>query len=332
MQQILVVDDEIEHLNVLCELLQAASYEVLRTSQPERAVAIAERSQPDLVITDWDMPGLSGIELIRQLKERAMTRDIPVIMCTGKMTSSANLDAALQAGAVDYLRKPVDPVELCARTRSMLQLSTLYRELKAKQHALALQNELLSQQNAMLDQQKQALHKAATTDQLTGLYNRAYLMEQLGREFASSQRLGHPLSCLLLDIDAFKSFNDRHGHLVGDAVLRHVAQLLGGKIRRNDVMARYGGEEFAVLLPGTAAAAAMGLAEALRAAVAQSVLQLGELNCQVTVSIGVADSLLGTPPNETALLKHADEALYAAKHQGRNRVVVFEAGGKALAG
>jgi len=315
MQQILVVDDELEHLNALCELLQGGGYQVLRTSRPERALAIAESQRPDLVITDWDMPGLSGIELIRQLKAHAATRDIPVIMCTGSMTTAAHLETALEAGAVDYVRKPVEPIELRARTRSMLQLAASYRQIQAKEQELARQNELLNQQ-------KQELHQAAITDRLTGLHNRAYLMDQLSREFSNSRRYGRPLSCLLLDIDHFKSVNDRHGHLVGDAVLRHTAQLLSRGLRRGDVLARYGGEEFVLLLPGTPAASAQALAESLRASVAQAVWAQGELSLQLTLSIGVADNLADQTADETALLRHADAALYAAKHQGRNRVVV----------
>ncbi|MBH9577258.1 GGDEF domain-containing response regulator [Inhella proteolytica] len=315
MQQILVVDDELEHLNALCELLQGGGYQVLRTSRPERALAIAESQRPDLVITDWDMPGLSGIELIRQLKAHPATRDIPVIMCTGSMTTAAHLETALQAGAVDYVRKPVEPIELRARTRSMLQLAASYRQILAKEQELARQNELLNQQ-------KQELHQAAITDRLTGLHNRAYLVDQLSREFSNSRRYGRPLSCLLLDIDHFKSVNDRHGHLVGDAVLRHTAQLLSRGLRRGDVLARYGGEEFVLLLPGTPAASAQALAESLRASVAQAVWVQGELSLPLTISIGVADNLAGQAEDETALLRHADAALYAAKRQGRNRVVV----------
>jgi two-component system chemotaxis family response regulator WspR len=332
MQQILVVDDEVEHLNALCdELLQGDTYRVLRTSHAERALAIAEGTQPDLIIADWDMPGVSGIDLIHQLNAQAATRDIPVIMCTGKMTSSENLRAALEAGAVDYLRKPVDPIELRARTRSMLHLSALYRQVKANQDALAQQNALLAQQNEMLAQQKRELQLAATTDQLTGVYNRAYLMEQLGREFSNCRRHGLDLSCLLIDIDEFKQVNDRDGHLTGDAVLRQTAQLLRGKIRSGDVLARYGGEEFAVLLPGTAAAAAAVLAETLRACVAQAVHVQGEVSTQVTVSIGVADNRFGEAANETALLKRADQALYVAKRQGRNRVAVYGSAGQPVA-
>ncbi|MFO1251764.1 MAG: diguanylate cyclase [Inhella sp.] len=320
MQQILVVDDELEHLNALCELLQGGGYQVLRTSRSERALAIAESQRPDLVITDWDMPGVSGIELIRQLKAHPATRDIPVIMCTGSMTSAAHLETALEAGAVDYVRKPVEPIELRARTRSMLQLAASVRQLKANEQELARQNELLNQQ-------KQELHLAATTDRLTGLHNRAYLMDQLSREFSNAQRYGRPLSCLLLDIDHFKSVNDRHGHLVGDAVLRHTAQLLNGELRRGDVLARYGGEEFVLLLPGTLAASAQALAEGLRASVAQAPWVQGELSLQITLSIGVAYNGSCQGADEMALLKQADEALYAAKRQGRNRVVLHAASG-----
>jgi len=314
--QILVVDDELDHLNAICDVLQGEPYRVLRTSKPERALMIAEDSLPDLIITDWDMPGLSGIELIRRLKAQESTRDIPVIMCTGKMMSAENLETALDAGAVDYVRKPVEPIELRARSRSMLQLSASYRQIKAHERDLARQNELLSQQ-------KHQLHLAATTDQLTGVYNRAFLMDHLDREFANSRRHGHPFTCLLIDIDLFKSINDLHGHLVGDEVLRHTAQLLAASVRKGDLLARYGGEEFVVLLRNTTAVEGASLAESLRIAVDDAVYRYDNLTLRVSISVGVAETQLDEAMNDTALLMNADKAMYAAKRKGRNRVVIF---------
>lgn len=317
--QILVVDDELEHLNAICDMLQGGPFSVLRTSRAERALDIALENLPDLIVTDWDMPGLGGIELIRRLKEHEATRDIPVIMCTGKMTSSENLETALAAGAVDYIRKPVEPIELRARTRSMLQLSASYRRIKA--------NELeLARQNALLVQQKQELHIAAITDHLTGIYNRAFLTDHLDREFANSRRHGHPFSCLLVDIDHFKAVNDQHGHLVGDVVIRHTAQVMAAKIRKGDMLARFGGEEFVVLLTNTTAQEASVLAETLREAVEAAVHRHGPLSLKVTVSIGIADTVYDEAMSEIELLGHADEALYAAKRRGRNRVVIYGEG------
>ena len=314
--QILVVDDELEHLNAICDVLQGGPFGVLRTSRPDRAFDIAVESAPDLIITDWDMPGLTGIELIRKLKAHEATRDIPVIMCTGKMTSVESLETALDAGAVDYVRKPVEPIELRARTRSMLQLSASYRRIKANEIELARQNELLVRQ-------KHDLHIAAITDHLTGIYNRAFLTDHLDREFANSRRHGHPFTCLLIDIDHFKAINDQHGHLLGDVVIRHTAQVLAANIRKGDFLARFGGEEFVVLLTNTTARDGAVLAETLRAAVDGAVHRHGGLTLQVTVSIGIADTVYDEAMSETELLGHADEALYAAKRRGRNRVTIY---------
>ncbi len=314
--QILVIDDELDHLNAICDVLQGGPYRVLRTCRPERALEIAENDLPDLIITDWDMPGLSGIDLIQMLKEREATRDIPVIMCTGKMTSCENLETALDAGAVDYIRKPVEAIELRARTRSMLHLSSMYRQIKAHEQELARQNELLRQQ-------KQKLHIAATTDRLTGVYNRAFLLDHLEREFANSRRYGHPLTCLMLDIDHFKAINDQHGHAIGDMVIRNTAQVLAANIRKGDVLARFGGEEFVVLLSNTTARDGAALAESLRSAVDEALHRHGSLSLRVGVSVGVADTLFDESMSESDLIAYADEALYAAKRRGRNRVVIY---------
>lgn len=317
--QILVIDDEPEHLNAICRVLQGEPYAVLRTSRPERAFDIAVESLPDLIVTDWDMPGVTGIELIRRLKEHEATRDIPVIMCTGKMTSAENLGTALEAGAVDYVRKPVEPIELRARTRSMLLLSASYRQIKAHELELA-------RQNAQLVRQTQQLHIAAITDHLTGIYNRAFLTDHLDREFANSRRHGHPFTCLLVDIDHFKAINDQHGHLVGDVVIRHTAQVMAAVVRKGDMLARFGGEEFVVLLTNTSAREGAVLADSLRAAVEAAVHRHGPLNLQVTISVGVADTVYDETMSESDLIGHADEALYAAKRRGRNRVVIYGEG------
>jgi two-component system cell cycle response regulator len=314
--RILIIDDELQNLNTICDLLQSEHCSILRTTRPEKALAIAQESLPELIITDWDMPGMTGIELIEALKLSDTTRDIPVIMCTGKMTSAENLGTALAAGAVDYVRKPVEPIELHARVRSMLQLAATHRQLKASQLELARQNKLLLSQ-------RDDLYRASTTDGLTGVHNRAYLMEALEREYINNDRHGQPLSCLLIDVDHFKSFNDDHGHLVGDHVLRQTAQLIAAQIRKGDILARYGGEEFVVLLPATNLANAVVLAEKIRAAVALATYIDADLTLNVTISLGVADNCSAHSENADALLGHADSALYAAKHQGRNRVVTY---------
>jgi len=323
--QILIVDDELENLNAICDLLKNEPYSLLRTTKPERAMAIALESQPDLIITDWDMPGLSGIDLIEALKKSEHTRDIPVIMCTGKMTSSENLAFALRAGAVDYVRKPVEAIELQARTHSMLKLSAAIRTLQASQKELAWQNE-------QLQIKKVELYLAATTDHLTGVHNRAYLMEALTREFTNSRRYQTPLSCLIFDIDHFKSFNDRYGHLVGDHILRETAQMIAGQIRNGDILARYGGDEFVAMLPDTTAEKAALLAENVRDAVEQARYNHQGMALSVTTSLGVTDCQIGNAQTEDDILKQADDALYAAKRAGRNRVALFQPPASAVKG
>jgi len=165
----------------------------------------------------------------------------------------------------------------------------------------------------------EAARRAAVCDHLTGIDNRRAFFESGENELRRWRRMPRPLSLLMIDVDHFKTINDSHGHPVGDAVLRHIARLMGATFRQIDMVARIGGDEFAVLLPGSDLASAQGAAERLCAALeAQPTpTDAGPVRC--TLSIGVATMDEATASVD-ALLKRADEALYAAKHSGRNRV------------
>ncbi len=194
---------------------------------------------------------------------------------------------------------------------------------------LNLNEQILSQKtelerlNQELAAKNEALYRAATTDRLTGIFNRSYLMEVLLREFINSQRYRNPLVCILLDIDHFKSFNDTHGHIIGDFVLKETAQRIGNCVREGDVLARYGGEEFVVVLPNTTLSSGVAVAEKIRADVESATYNYQDLQLKVTISLGVTDINLGAPQSEDKMLQYADEALYAAKRGGRNRVVSY---------
>ena len=239
-QKVLIVDDEPENLQVLARAFAGMAerdYEILQTLSPLEALKISVAEQPDLVITDWDMPELDGIELIRSLKDSVATKDILVIMCTGVMTTTENLRAALAAGAVDYIRKPVDPLELQARTGSMLHLASTLKQIR--------------RQNEELRASHDRMEWMARTDILTQLSNRRDFLEKLHREVAIATRRERSFVLAVADIDDFKSINDRHGHQAGDSVLVSVAGVLQQSLRAEDYVGRWGGEEFVLLFPDT---------------------------------------------------------------------------------
>jgi diguanylate cyclase (GGDEF)-like protein len=308
-RKILIVDDEVSNLSVIAhafDRMVQLHYEILQTPSPARALEIAVAEQPDLVITDWDMPGMDGIELIRRLKADEATRDIPVIMCTGVMTTSENLQAALSAGAVDYIRKPVDAIELTARTHSMLQLASSFRRIR--------------KQNQELRENYQRMEWMARTDMLTELSNRRDSVDALKREIAIARRHHRPLTLALADVDEFKAFNDRHGHACGDFVLRALAGLLRSSVRGQDHVGRWGGEEFVLLFPDTEPDGAQVAAEKICRLVEGRDWRFEDVPLRITLTIGLCG--YDGVADIDRLLRLADGALYEGKAAGRNRVVV----------
>jgi diguanylate cyclase (GGDEF)-like protein len=212
-------------------------------------------------------------------------------------------------GADDYLPKPFSDDELEARIFASLRVKASEMELKKR--------------NVELQSMLQHVEALAVTDALTGLYNRRRFEDVLKREFAVTKRYDTPLSCLMIDVDHFKSINDTHGHDAGDIVLREIAQRLSQRLREVDLAARYGGEEFAILLPQTNKEGAVIVAERIMERIRREEFDFEGTSLCVTVSIGVAGNadIVGKSPE--SLVKAADAALYQAKEQGRNRVVAF---------
>ena len=166
------------------------------------------------------------------------------------------------------------------------------------------------------------LQRLATTDALTGLFNRRVFDERLGVEFRRSQRYGRPLSLLMIDLDRFKRVNDEYGHPFGDFVLAGAARSISSNVRESDVVARYGGEELVVMLPETEREQALAVAEKLRAAVSARDFSRDRATVRMTISVGISALPAAGIRDDGDLLNRADEALYEAKRQGRDRVVV----------
>lgn len=291
--RLLVVDDQPANVHALYQVL-AADHQVLVATNGEQALQQCRDKQPDLVLLDVVMPGIDGYEVCRRLKADSATRDMPVIFVTGRSEAEDEAEG-LEAGAVDFITKPIHAAVVRARVKTHLTLK--------------YQSDLLRQ--------------LAFIDGLTGVFNRRCLDERLHAEWARAARQQQPLALVMIDIDAFKRYNDLQGHLAGDDCLRRVAQRLSSElIRPGDVMARYGGEEFACVLPDTGLAGALEVAQRLEQAV--RALQIPHADSPVagvvTISLGVA-ALRPAPGTEvTALLSAADQQLFEAKRQGRGRV------------
>lgn len=267
----------------------------------EAWAALQQEDAPHLAILDWMMPVLDGLDVVRRLRGSARDHYTYVIMLTGRDQSS-DMAIGFEGGVDDYLLKPFDRHELQSRLR-------VARRILAAQADLLVARDLL--------------HEQALNDPLTGLRNRRAAEDVARRELAQSARSGQPVALALIDLDHFKRINDEHGHPVGDRVLCAAAHHLQAALRAGDFVARWGGEEFLVLLPGTAEAEAMAVAERLRAAIAHSPSLLAAAGSQVTASFGVATwtAADGHFEDLAGLLQRADEALYAAKHAGRDCVI-----------
>lgn len=294
--KILVADDEPISRHLLERFLRKWQYEVLVACDGSEAWQALEREDaPRLVILDWVMPGMDGAEICRKVRQQTDRPYTYILLLTGK-SKKQDLVEGLEAGADDYLPKPFDKEELRVR-------------LRAGRRILELQEQLIAGREGQKFQ--------ATHDALTGLWNRAGILEILEKEVARARRQSSPLSIVLADLDHFKRINDTYGHLAGDAVLREAAQRMRASVRSYDSVGRYGGEEFLIALPGSST---VNQAERIRASVGANPVDTPEAPITVTLSLGVAVWQEDGKATVDTLLRPADAALYRAKKAGRNRV------------
>lgn len=299
--QILLAEDSVTSAAILTRQLEGKFQIVHARDGFEAWQLLAANPGIEVVITDIQMPRLSGQELLRKIRAAEVPRlkGIPVLVLTTS-NDDAERSAAFANGASDFIAKPVDALELQARVGVHQKLSHTIRELEASQ---------------------QMLQEQSTTDPLTKLKNRRGFAELGLRQFALVQRHDTELSIAMLDIDHFKKVNDTYGHPTGDKVLTGVAGILTSKTRAADVIARLGGEEFAILLPNTKRSGAALLAERIRSAIQQHDWPFGGL--AVTISAGVAAYGLDGEESLERLIEIADRRLYLAKQRGRNRVITM---------
>jgi diguanylate cyclase (GGDEF)-like protein len=307
--RILIVDDHEDNIELLRARLEARGYCIDTAMDGEQALARVANTAPDLILLDVMMPRIDGFEVVRRLKADKTLPFIPIILQTA-LDSTEHKVEGLDAGADDYITKPINFAELEARVKSMLRI-------KALQDALEERERELSEVNSRL-------LKMAQTDSLTELDNRRYLEQRLDEMFEHSRRLREPVAVVLCDLDRFKSVNDTYGHQVGDVVLKELARILKKEAREIDRVGRYGGEEFMLLLPGTVLDAAVTFAERVRKAVEAHTFSFDGGTLQRTMSCGVAAWPHPRIADCDALVKAADDALYVAKETGRNRVIRFD--------
>jgi two-component system cell cycle response regulator len=304
--RILLVEHKSPQASVMKNLLESCDHEVIVADDGGAIVSIVETHNPDVIILDCLLPGLDSAQVCRCLKQNRDTSGIPIILLTDK-NSTTDKVAVLTAGADDYILKPCDDDELSALICARLRTKSGWDELKQKTHQL---QEMLTRVETL-----------AQLDSLTGLYNRRRFEMLIGTEFKRAVRHELPLSCLVLDIDHFKTVNDTHGHQAGDQVLREMVRVIQQNIREIDTPARWGGEEFIILSPNTPKENALTVGERIRRAVANNGFS-GVHHRQITVSIGIAG--IPDPAMKTMeqLIHAADLSMYEAKKGGRNRVVV----------
>ena len=308
---ILAVDDDPLTLLSLKKILSGEGKELLTAEDGEEGLNIALEKQPHMIITDWRMPKMNGLELCRILRRTSTTQHIYIVMLTSCETDD-ELIQAFEVGADDFITKPFTPKVLEARIHSG---ERLIRYQKTISH----DREVIQKYATQLTSANRQLQTMAMTDPLTGLPNRRSAMNRLASAVAETLRHGEKLSCIMIDIDHFKKVNDTFGHESGDMVLKAVATTFHRKARMYDIVSRTGGEEFLVICARSDLLESQQLAERLRLAIADLRITLEKACIQVTISLGVA-TWNSDFINGEALIRAADKALFKAKKNGRNRV------------
>ncbi len=308
--RILVIEDTLTALTVVCHQLEKMGFRPIPARDGLTGLRLYEEERPDLVLLDVTLPGLDGIEVARRIRNTETESEwAPIIFLTSRARDQ-DIEDAVNAGGDDYLIKPVSEVVLGAKLRAMQRLVQMRYSLVVL--------------SSRLDEANRELQRLSSSDGLTGIPNRRSFDEALAGEWRRCKRGNLPFTVLMADVDFFKQYNDAHGHQAGDCCLRSVAQSLASHVHRSgDLVARYGGEEFAAILPDTDLAGAHGLAESMRCGVEGLSIphKQSAVSPFVTLSIGVASMRTGGDAAPEMLLKAADEALYAAKRSGRNRVI-----------
>ncbi len=300
--RILLADDENTARKTIGAILTRFGHEVIFAEDGQAALEEVVRSDLRFVISDWMMPKIEGPELCSRIRETITDRYIYIILLTSKSRKS-DIIQGIDAGADDYLVKPVDPEELNVRIRTGERILSIERHLLEVQKRLKL---------------------LASIDELTNLLNRRALFQRIDSDILRASRENLVLSAVMFDLDHFKRVNDTHGHISGDKVLAAVADCTRRSCRPYDILGRYGGEEFVIVFPGLHAEMAQNIAERVRRTIEKERIALPTGSVTATASFGVAEFMPGADTDTCAFFNRIDRAMYQAKRDGRNRVCVAE--------
>lgn len=295
-RRVLVVDDDAINIKILSDALKMDGYTIQTASSGELAIQQIEEYDPELVLMDYNMGKMTGLDTLKLL--RARKNYVAVVFVSGN-TDSGLVSQCLEAGADDFIRKPAKLDELRSRVKVRFRLKDLTDQLM-------IANEKL-----------QAL---AITDDITGLFNMRTMYERIENELKRAKRYGRHVSCVMMDIDHFKEVNDLHDHLFGSFVIKELGRLIKRNMRDMDFAARYGGDEFLIVLPETNAEGTIVFTERLRAVIEAHTFDDGKSQLKRTCSFGYATSNPAAAPDARELVREADHALYRAKDSGRNRI------------
>ncbi len=320
---ILMVDDRPENLLALETILKRPGLNLVKANSGNQALGILLDYDFALVLLDVQMPEMDGFETAELMRGNTETRHVPIIFVTAINKEQKHVFRGYEAGAVDYLFKPLDPDILQNKVNIFLEQYQHKRALKDLTRNLEQTVRELEESKRVIEEKNRLLSDLSIRDGLTGLYNHRHMDFVAGQEFVRANRYETDLSCLLMDLDYFKDVNDTFGHAFGDFVLKEFSQRVVQSLRSADLTFRYGGEEFMVLLPHTGITGARQTAEKLLADCSGTPYTDGSASTTVTVSIGLASVNTHGPESAEALIAYADKALYRAKAEGRNRVVAY---------
>ncbi len=300
-RRILVVDDDPDSLSIIAEALRWDGYQVQTAISGAEGLDLIQRWNPDLILLDVNMPGMNGIETLRDLRQRSLY--VSVMFISGN-TSTEHVIEGLDSGGDDYIPKPFDPLELLARVRTQLRIKDLNDQLRSA---------------------NDRLKELVDTDDLTGLYNMRSVYQRIESEIQRARRFGRQVCIVMMDMDYFKTVNDGHDHLFGSFVLSEVGAIIRRSIRNIDLGARYGGDEFLMILTETNTEGAAKFCERLRMSINNHLFKSGKDEIRLTCSIGFAITPSGDNQTDArGLVRTADHALYEAKRNGRNCVKFIE--------